>query len=114
MDRRQHNRPTSKRSDRSKRHRSSKSRKQSKVHSASTREQSDDNVSNGDNTNADASINQRLSRNKAKSDSAAVAYIASEQFQGPKDGYVFQNGRSGIGYYLDLQSKYQKSSREIN
>ena len=29
------------------------------------------------------------------------AFIPSESFSGPKEGYIFKNDSNGIGYYLD-------------
>ena len=33
--------------------------------------------------------------------SSGDSFISSPSFQGPKQGYVFQNGKKGIGYYKD-------------
>jgi hypothetical protein len=36
-------------------------------------------------------------------------FISSSSFQGIKFGYIYKNGRNGIGYYIDKKNNYRSS-----
>ena len=64
--------------------------------------------------------------NNQDSDSSAVKFIASEKFEGSKDGYAFKTGELGVGYYIleeanqttddknDDKATLKKESKEID
>jgi hypothetical protein len=45
----------------------------------------------------------------ARDSGASQQYIRADKFQGRKDGYVFQMGPHGLGYYYD---QYQRQSKQ--
>lgn len=41
------------------------------------------------------------SQGSSSNDGGKESFIPSKQFSGAKNGYIFQNGEKGTGYYLD-------------
>jgi hypothetical protein len=51
--------------------------------------------------NYDKSSSESIFNNYENFDNLYSTYIKSSKFTGKKDGYIFRNGKEGIGYYID-------------
>ena len=44
--------------------------------------------------------------------SVTYYFIASKKFKGSKKGYFFQNGKKGLGYYMDVKPVVDRMAME--
>ena len=59
-------------------------------------------------------FNQILSTKTKSSSTSSSSFISSKKFDGKKEGYKFQFGDKGLGYYHDLVQIFDSKKRKLD
>ena len=70
-----------------------------KLNGVPVKSQSKSRVSVGPLSAKDAAVDARESAHAAAS--SQEEFVPEKKFKGQRDGYIFQSGSQGVGYYLD-------------